>query len=176
MLTIEMILACTIGVSPVTVQDIVEVESGGDPLALNINGIGQEHAQDVSDGIRQAHAAIDAGRSVDMGYMQVNSTTASALGYSVEQMFDPCTNLKAGAEVLKKGYEQASSSQGGGQRALQTALSLYNTGDPERGFANGYVARYYGPRSAPPAASPANPYTVRPTVYTRPTPLQEPPK
>jgi type IV secretion system protein VirB1 len=38
---------------------------------------------------------------------------------------------------------------GEGQAALQAALSAYNTGDFARGFANGYVARYYG-RPFPP--------------------------
>ena len=58
----------------------------------------------------------------------------------------------------------------------------YNTGSFERGFFNGYVAKYYGPnagsagalpiitasayRPARPAPPP-NPYTADPSVYTR---------
>ena len=43
--------------------------------------------------------------------------------------------------MLRDGYERGAARHGPGQPALRVALSYYNTGHAERGFANGYVAR-----------------------------------
>jgi type IV secretion system protein VirB1 len=94
--------------------------------------------------------------------------------------------VKAGAAILTANYAEAVRSRGEGQGALQAALSAYNTGSFYRGFANGYVAKYYGPggvpalaggvqqavltaeavkRAAPP--KPPNPYTADTEVFVR---------
>jgi type IV secretion system protein VirB1 len=116
--------------------------------------------------------------------MQVNSRNLAALGTTVEQVLDPCTNLQAAATILTADYAEAARTRGDGQPALQAALSAYNTGDFYRGFANGYVARYYEPggvpaltggvhevaavkRAAPPP--PPNPFTADTTVFVRET-------
>ena len=129
-----------------------------------------------------AERYIARGYSVDIGLMQVNSRNLAALGITVEQVLDPCTNIHAAATILTADYAAAARTRGDGQAALQAALSAYNTGDFYRGFANGYVARYYGPggvpaltggvheaaaakRAAPPP--PPNPYTADTTVFVR---------
>ncbi len=52
-------------------------------------------------------------------------------------------NLRAMQVVLLKGYEKAAKTHGPGQQALVAALSTYNTGHPERGVRNGYVASVF---------------------------------
>ena len=142
------LLACAANVAPITLQAVIEVESGGNPLALHVNGIeAQRVAADVAQAVQLAESYIARGYSVDLGLMQVNSRNLQALGVSVLQAFDPCTNISAGATILSADYANASRLRGPGQAALQAALSAYNTGDFYRGFENGYVARYYG-RSA----------------------------
>lgn len=96
----------------------------------------------VQDAVTVAYMAIEAGHSVDLGYMQVNSRNLKALGYSVEDMFEPCKNLAAGARVLTAFYVAAQPKYKTEQTALKAALSAYNTGDFEKGFTNGYLARY----------------------------------
>ena len=96
----------------------------------------------VQDAVTVAYMAIEAGHSVDLSYMQVNSKNLNALGYSVEDMFDPCKNLAAGARVLTAFYAAALPKYKTEQAALKAALSAYNTGDFEKGFTNGYLARY----------------------------------
>lgn len=96
----------------------------------------------VQDAVTVSYMAIEAGHSVDLSYMQVNSKNLNALGYSVEDMFDPCKNLAAGARVLTAFYVAALPKYKTEQAALKAALSAYNTGDFEKGFANGYLARY----------------------------------
>jgi type IV secretion system protein VirB1 len=68
-------------------------------------------------------AAVGRGDSVDMGLVQINSKNLPALGLTVEQVFDPCTNMAAGAHILATGYQKAGS--------LGGALSIYNTGRPD---------------------------------------------
>ena len=173
------LLACAANVAPITLQAVIEVESGGNPLAIHVNGIeAQPVASDVAQAVQLAESYIVRGYSVDLGLMQVNSRNLSALGITVVQAFDPCRNISAGATILSADYANASRSRGPGQGALQAALSAYNTGDFYRGFANGYVARYYG-RSAfaptamgsrvprPAASAVPNPFTASTSIYSR---------
>jgi type IV secretion system protein VirB1 len=92
---------------------------------------------------------MDAGLSIDMGLGQINSRNLSWLGLTLESVFDPCRNLQAMQAVLLKGYEKAAKTHGPGQQALVAALSAYNTGHPERGVRNGYVASVFQTRIAP---------------------------
>jgi type IV secretion system protein VirB1 len=180
------LLACAPNVAPVTLQAIVEVESGGNPLALNINGIRVQPppAKNAGEAAQVVESYIARGYSVDIGLMQVNSRNLAALGTTVEQVLDPCTNIRAAATILTVDYAEAARTRGDGQSALQAALSAYNTGDFYRGFANGYVARYYGPGGVPALtggvrdiaaakragpSSPLNPYTADTTVFVRET-------
>jgi type IV secretion system protein VirB1 len=167
MIGLELILACAPGVAPQTIQAIVEVESRGNPLAIHVNG-GRlpRPALDALDAAKLARAAIAAGHSVDLGLMQVNSANLPRLGYTAEQMFDPCTNIAAGAAVLTADYQRAAGRHGPGQTALRAALSAYNTGSLSRGIENGYVSRY-GPVPAGMPASPSDPYSAETTTYLR---------
>ena len=94
------LLACAPNVAPITLQAVVRVESGGNPLALNVNGIRVQPppARDAREAARVAESYIARGYSVDIGLMQVNSRNLAALGTTVEQVLDPCTNLHAGCD------------------------------------------------------------------------------
>lgn len=156
------LLACALNVSPVTVEAIVSVESGGNPIALNVNKLRgpQPRAASAAEAVRIAEGYIALGYSVDLGMMQVNSLNLADLGYSVGQVLDPCTNIAAGGRILAANYAKAAKQMGEGQEALKAALSKYNTGDFERGFRNGYVARYYGPGAVPALADARRVVTV----------------
>jgi type IV secretion system protein VirB1 len=179
------LLACGASVDPSTLQAIMRVESGGQPFAINVNGAPAEPppAATAAEAAAEAQAWIARGYSVDLGLMQVNNRNLPSLGFTVAQMFDPCANIRAGASILTADYLAASSGRPNPQEALRAALSAYNTGSFERGFYNGYVAKYYGPgaevgdvpiitaaafhphRAAP--APPPNPFTASPDVYSR---------
>lgn len=178
------LLACAINVHPVTTKAVISVESGFDPLALNINGLvgPKPHPSSVEDAARIARSFIERGYRVDIGLMQIDSDNLPKLGVTIEQALDPCKNVSAGATILQADYVRAVAQFGEGQHALRCALSAYNTGTFWRGFANGYVARYYGrltvpaltiatePRARPsPPAIPAvlRPYNAGTSVYTR---------
>jgi type IV secretion system protein VirB1 len=181
------LLACAPNIAPVTLEAVIRVESGGSPLAINVNGLQVQPAPaaTAAEAARIAESYILRGYRVDLGLMQVNSRNLVALGTTVERVLDPCTNVRDGAVILTADYAEAARSRGAGQPALQAALSAYNTGSFYRGFANGYVARYYGPGGVPalagglrdPAATaasatrtaspPPNPYTADTSIFAR---------
>lgn len=150
---IEFIAMCAPDVAPQTVQEIIRVESSGNPLAINVNRLpGQKHAPRPPKAATAEQAArislqyIEAGHTVDMGLMQINSANLKYLGIernNLEALFTPCANIQAGATILTESYDRAVREFGQGQSALQAALSAYNTGNFSSGFGNGYVARYY---------------------------------
>jgi type IV secretion system protein VirB1 len=141
----DLINQCAPTVAPETMIAIIEVESGGNAYALGINGFVRNppHPKTANEAVRWARYYINLGYSVDLGLMQINSRNLKGLGYQLEQIFEPCTNLKAGSSILSKGYLGAAKRYGHGQAALKAALSAYNTGNYEHGFHNGYVAKYY---------------------------------
>lgn len=134
---------------------IVRVESGGKPWVINVNGTQKltRQPRSVEEATAWANWLVARGYSVDMGLAQINSGNLSRLGLAPAQLFDPCTNLRAGAKILTENYVGAARQYGSGQAALEAALSAYNTGNYRAGLANGYVAKVTAaasPYSAPP--------------------------
>lgn len=169
--------ACAPFVAPATLAAVARVESAGKPLAINVNkGPRVPTPANAADAARTARYWIGRGHSVDLGLMQVNSRNLGRLGVTVEQMFDPCLNIRAGATILAENYATAANRRGHGQNALMDALSAYNTGSFTRGYSNGYVGRYLNMPHAnirigamtvgslPPVA---DPYSAELAVFTR---------
>ena len=78
---------------------------------------------------------------VDVGLMQVSTAEAKRRGISPESLLEPCTNLRVGWQILEDDYRIERQIHGPGQEAFRHAISRYNTGDAQRGIANGYLAR-----------------------------------
>ena len=75
------------------------------------------------DGVVQAAVRlIEAGHSVDLGLMQINSRNLDLLGLPLRDAFTACKSVEAAAKLL-------------------SLFSRYNTGSPTRGIANGYAIR-----------------------------------
>lgn len=134
---------CAPAIAPETLLSIVQVESGLNPLAIGVNGKPRVvvTARTPAEAVAKSSALIAAGRSLDLGLAQINSRNLAWLGLTVEDAFDPCSNLAAAARILRGGYDVDQASVLGEQQALRMALSRYNTGDAARGFNNGYVAK-----------------------------------
>jgi type IV secretion system protein VirB1 len=133
---------CSPQVAVSTMQAIVRTESGGNPWAVNDNTAKlKEQPLSREEAVSWATYLIAQGHSVDMGLGQIDSRTLAKLGLSVEQVFEPCTNLSAAAAILTAGYRRAVTTYGKGQQALLAAISTYNTGNMSNGFYNGYVQK-----------------------------------
>lgn len=151
--------ACAPQVAPATLLAVARAESRLDPFAIGVNGPAGpvKRARSRQEAIRVASRLAAAGRNIDLGLGQINIRNLSWLGLSIEDAFDPCRNLEASGRVLTAGYRRGVAAAGPGQRALRIAFSLYNTGDPARGFTNGYVARVTGAAKPLPAPETAPP-------------------
>ena len=139
-----------------TLRAVVQVESDGNPNAMQIDfpkallkrwrlaeGTLRLKRQPTSQ-----REALDwlayfqsYGIFVDLGLMQVSTAEAKRRGISPETLLEPCTNLRVGWQILEDAYQVEKKTYGPGQEALQHAISRYNTGDPQRGIANGYLDR-----------------------------------
>ena len=77
-----------------------------------------------------SRAAINAMHNIrgDSGVMQINVKNLPMLNLSVEQVFDPCTNITAGAQILQNFYLKSAKSSGQGQASLHRAISAYKYG------------------------------------------------
>lgn len=136
---------CAPGVAPETIAAIVQTESQGFELAINVNGLGRKlvPAANVAQAVAIARSYVGRGYSVDLGLGQINSRNMKALGLTWDTVFDPCTNIAAAGAVLSGNYHSVRAGLHP-QRALRIALSMYNTGSQSRGFSNGYVGKVVG--------------------------------
>ncbi|GAC1341263.1 MAG: hypothetical protein NVSMB20_17390 [Bradyrhizobium sp.] len=117
--------ACAPDVDPTTLTAFALAESGFAPDARHTNPATERRAA-----------------SLDVGLMQINSITAQRLGYTSEQVAEPCTNLRAAARVMVEGYSHCLAGRDP-QAALRCMASRYNTGSDTAGVANGYQAKVW---------------------------------
>lgn len=149
---------CAPGVPPDTLLAIARTESGLYTNAISINRPRTSARRaGYRDGeiilARQPRNRMQAARwvhwleghhfTVSVGLMQVNLETSLPLRVGVEQLLDPCTNLRLGASILVTAYSEVARQIGEGFDALDVALSIYNSGSPTGGFRNGYVEDVY---------------------------------
>lgn len=136
---------CAPGVHPTTMAAIVRAESSFNPLAIGVNGSKpppiRSKASTKQEAVKQAKDLLAQGYNIDLGLGQINSANLGWLGLTVEQAFEPCTNIRAAARVLTENYQRALKQYDNQQEALRAALSAYNTGNFQNGLTNGYVAR-----------------------------------
>lgn len=134
------------GVSALTVQKIIAVESSGEYLAINVNAqkIRLTPSQTRFEAEKKASTLIDQNFNVDLGFMQINSRNLPKYKITVRDAFDPCKNINVGSRILKESFERAANKNtSSNQTNLMEALSAYNSGNFRSGFKNGYLKKYY---------------------------------
>jgi|SRR5215469_4504829 len=156
--------SCAPNVPVSTLEAIARTESALHPYALSINRPHklarnqgwnrgtitlERQPESLDEAIAWTKWLMAHGVTVSIGLLQVNSEHAKALQVTLEQLFEPCTNLWAGATLLAKAYSATAHAQGEGLPALDTALSYFNSGTPSLGFRNGYVAQVKSQASLP---------------------------
>jgi len=156
--------SCAANVPVSTLEAIARTESALHPYALSINRPHklarsqgwnrgtitlERQPESLDEAIAWTKWLLAHGVTVSIGLLQVNSEHAKALHVTVEQLFEPCTNLWAGATLLAKAYSATAHAQGEGMPALDTALSYFNSGTARLGFQNGYVAQVKSHASLP---------------------------
>lgn len=123
---------CTaVGMPPANVAAVARQESGFHPYAIRDETTNRSHhpeTREAAEGL--ASRLTSQGHLLGIGLMQL--TPPAKFGLSIDQAFDPCKNMKAGAELLAANYDLE-------RRALMRALSRYNSGSPTR--AEAYATR-----------------------------------
>ncbi|MEO6783701.1 MAG: transglycosylase SLT domain-containing protein [Bradyrhizobium sp.] len=131
---------CAATVAPGTLLSFARAESGLDPLAIHSNANGRSyHPAAKAEAVAIASSMVAHGEQPDLGFMQINAANFAFLRLSISDAFELCPSLAAGARILHTGYDPCMDAGGEAQACLRRAASLYNTGSPDRGFANGYV-------------------------------------
>ena len=126
------------GVAPSTMAAIVQVESGGNLLAIDDDTTRRSYyPRDLASAEALANRLIETGHTLDLGIAQVDGANFAHLGVNVHSAFDACTNLRAGSAILSAAYGVAERRFGRGQIALRHAIGMYNTGRLDGG--TGYV-------------------------------------
>lgn len=168
----ELAKQCVPHVSSHTLAAIVKTESGFNPYAIGVNMGAKLTRQpgNYQEAVATAKSLLAKGANIDMGIAQINSANLRLVNMSVEQLFDPCQNLKASALILSRNYSGAKKIHGEGQKALQAALSAYNTGSYIRGFNNGYVRKVLASAGTNTEQVTLNVPRIDPDFLTRPLP------
>ena len=94
-----------VDVPPTLTQAIARVESKDWPWALNIEGRSL-FFDTKAEAVAAARRAEAAGRSFDVGAMQVNNWWLKRYGIPLEAAFDPAANILLGSWILKQEMER----------------------------------------------------------------------
>ena len=151
------LLSCAPTVGVQTMAGLIEHESGWHEFAINDN---TEHRayfpSSYFAAIYLARGLLRRGDNIDAGLAQINSANWPAYGLTPYTVFEPCSNVRVGANILSNNYREAEHLYPSGDPALTHALSMYHSGRPdaalsyaERVITNARAVRYLGVGPAP---------------------------
>lgn len=147
----ELAHSCVPAANERELLSLARTESNLNPWALSVNrpaalarSMGyssgriylKRQPKSKAEAIRWARELEASGVSLSVGIVQVNLEREP---YSVEEVLDPCRNVKLGWAVFLATYRTEVRVFGEGQRALLAAFGAYNAGSALEGFRNGYV-------------------------------------
>ncbi|MFX1671610.1 lytic transglycosylase domain-containing protein [Paraburkholderia sp. A2WS-5] len=133
---------CAPAVAPATMAAVVRVESAFNPWAIGVvHGRLARQPRNFGEAHATVRALEAAGWNYSAGLAQVNRSNWARLNLTPDTVFDPCSNLAAGAAILKECFTRAQRTRARRQDALRAALSCYASGDFSAGYRTGYVQR-----------------------------------
>mgnify|MGYP004649191085 CR=1 FL=1 len=89
----------TYAVPKILALAIARQESGWHPWIINVAGK-DVRPRNKAEAVRVARAALRAGKSFDVGLMQINSYWIKKYRWPLEQVLDPANNAKIGVWIL----------------------------------------------------------------------------
>ena len=140
---------CAPNIGPTTAMAVMHVESGFRPNVIGYKVVApngavmtlQRQPVNAQEAASWADWLLSRGYKFDAGIGQINSVNFARLGLTSQNVFDPCTNIRALAQILSEGYTRAVAKFGEGQQALYAAISAYQSGNFTTGFSTGYVTK-----------------------------------
>jgi len=126
---------CAPTVAPQTMAAIVNVESSYNPYAIGVvKGRLERQPNNKQEAVATAKALAAEGWNFSIGVAQVNRYNLPKYNITIEQAFEPCTNLWAGSKILEECFLRADDNKRSDQQALKAAISCYYSGNFTRGF------------------------------------------
>ena len=119
---------CTPMVNHELMMSVVSVESSHNPYAIGVvNARLQRQPRNIAEAKATVQFLENAGYNYSVGLAQVNRSNFSRYKLNFDNVFDVCTNLNAGGQILSECQNRASA-QGYRENATHKALSCYYSG------------------------------------------------
>lgn len=126
---------CASSVEPQRLLAMVKVESGANPYAIGVvNGRLERQPRNLEEALATVDALERDGWNFSLGISQVNRYNLPKYNLDYKAAFDPCSNLHAGASILKDCYHRARQRAQDDHSAWQMAYSCYYSGNFKTGF------------------------------------------
>ncbi|HAS9040964.1 TPA: lytic transglycosylase domain-containing protein [Salmonella enterica subsp. enterica serovar 4,12:i:-] len=112
---------------------LIMTESGANPYVIaNVSDETSKYFKDEKGAIEYAEKLTAENKRFSAGLTQIYSKNFPSLNLTNKTVFDPCTNIKAGAAVLTDNYLRQK--EGSSNQKILRALSLYYSGNESTGF------------------------------------------
>lgn len=107
---------------------VISVESSHNPYAIGVvNAHLHRQPQNLTEAKATAHFLENAGYNYSVGLAQINRSNFRRFNLNFNNVFDACTNLNAGGQILSECLNRASA-RGYQADATHKALSCYYSG------------------------------------------------
>lgn len=147
---------CSAAMSNQLFQQIVRVESSGNPYAIGVvaNQLVRQ-PKGLDEAVATVRALTSAGHNFSVGLAQINKTHFARLGWSENpaKAFELCANVQAGVGIYNACYARAlreGFAENDDYDARSAALSCYYSGDLRAGARLGYVSKVLGAQASAP--------------------------
>lgn len=128
-------LQCAPDVAPETLNAIVSVESARKPYVVaNVTDNTSHYFDEKEKAVAFLNNLERNNKKYSAGIMQIYSDNFRRLNLNNHSVFDPCTNIRAGAVILKQCWDKAISDNPDEQKALRDMASCYYSGNFTRGY------------------------------------------
>lgn len=152
-----LIQQCAPHVAVQTLRPLISVESAKRPHAIGYKVVASNgtvyrlttQPKNSAEAQKWATWMLANGYRFDAGIAQVNTVNFQSTGLTPATMFDACSSIRAGAQVLTDCYQRARARFGHEQTALRAALSCYQSGNFRTGFSTGYVQKILAAAGVP---------------------------
>ena len=132
---------CAPTVSTVLMQSLVRKESAYKPFAIGMDskqGVVKQ-PESLEEAIATVKQLKKEGRTFSVGLAQIHISNVEKYNLSIEQAFDPCTNLHTGELILNTFYQQSINYGYKDTSALWAMLRGYNSGNINGAVSNQYA-------------------------------------
>lgn len=128
---------CGSQVEPAVMASIVATESNFNPYAIGVVDGSIKQPRNYVDAVKAVRLLRSQGKNFSVGLAQVNKVNFATYNLNERNMFDPCTNLRAGSSIFAKCLQRADNKYGSQHSydgKLRLAMSCYYSGNFKTGF------------------------------------------